>query len=111
MPRHVFASYKDARTDDFIKMPVAFVGTFERVSAEPFMNVHGREWSVIFRVKEVFLDSWDKGIFSFNISSPQQKRFEAGNDYYVIALHTRHGFYLHDTFPAAEKPNKAPPTP
>jgi hypothetical protein len=108
MPRHVFASYKGARTADFIQMPVAFVGTFERVSSEPFRNVHGHEWGVIFRVKKVYFDSWHDETFSFNISSPEQKWFAAGEDYYVIALHTRHGFYLHDTFPAAEKPNKSP---
>lgn len=112
LPRQIFASYKKARSWDLIELPVAIVGTFEGVSTKPFMNVHSEEWGAIFRVRKVFFDSWHEETFSFNISLPEQAQFVAGKDYYVIAIHTRHGFYPHETFPvpptAAQSPGQPP---
>ena len=103
MSQDVFAAYKKARTLDSIGLPVVFIGTFESISKEAFQNVHGQEWSVVFRVKKVFFDSWKRETFDFNISVPENEGFRVAEEWYVIALHTRHGFYVYQKLPIPQK--------
>jgi len=96
IPASVVEQHKNGAANQLgdFESQFTFVGTYVGVSEESYSNIHGEEWSLIFKVEKVLLGSYDKKIVHIATHVSTDSSFKKGEQYYITMDWGNHGLLL-----------------